>query len=603
MLERAVLLARMATGLVPKLIQLRPGNPYTVGDRLEERARGGPGQTAILYEAERWTYADWNARANRVAHWAADQGLRRGDAVALLMENRPEFLATWTGLAKLGVVTALLNTNLTGKSLRHALAASRASRLIVGSECLDRFATTAGDLESPLEVWVARDPYAPARPIAWPSGAEDLDAALGTEIEADPERGCREGLQAGDDLFYIYTSGTTGLPKAARFSHLRFFSTGDLAAWAIDLRRTDVHYCVLPLYHTAGGVMQVGAALAAGATLALRRRFSARAFWNDVREFDATHFQYIGEICRYLLNQPADRGDREHQVRTIIGNGLRADVWVPFQERFGIQNIVEFYGATEGNAPIVNLENRVGSVGRYPLRALSNARLIRHDLDTEEPVRDARGLCVECRPGEVGELVGRIPESASTAQGRFEGYTSKEATDRKVLRDVIRRGDAWFRSGDLLRQDDEGFFYFVDRIGDTFRWKGENVSTQEVAEALSGLPGIELVNVYGVKVPGHDGRAGMAALLLAPGAAFDPVGFWRWVDRLLPRYAAPLFVRILPEMELTGTFKLRKVNLQEEGFDPARVRDPLWLRDDEAQSYLPLDEVCAREIAAGERKL
>jgi fatty-acyl-CoA synthase len=603
MLDRATLLLRMATGLVPKLVRLRPGNPYTFGDRLEERARKGAGQTAILFEAERWTYGDWNAAANRVAHWAAHVDIGRGDSVALLMENRPEFLATWSGLAKVGAITALLNTNLTGKALRHALAASKARHLVVGSECLDRLATTDSDLEIPLTVWVTRDPYAKAGPLAWPSGAEDLDAALADADSADPDPSVRAGLRAGDDLFYIYTSGTTGLPKAARFSHLRFFATGDLAAWATDVRRTDVHYCTLPLYHTAGGVMQLGAAVSAGASFALRRKFSARAFWNDVREFDVTHFQYIGEICRYLLNQPPDPLDREHRVRVIVGNGLRADVWVPFQERFGIPRIVEFYGATEGNAPIMNLENRVGSVGRYPLKALTNARLIRYDLDADEPIRDARGLCVECATGEAGELVGRIPEAANNSQGRFEGYTSQEATERKVLRDVFARGDAWFRSGDLLRQDEEGFFYFVDRIGDTYRWKGENVSTQEVAEALSGYPGLEISNVYGVQVPGQDGRAGMAALLFAPGSELDGAHFWRHVDETLPRYAAPLFLRLLPEMEVTGTFKLRKVTLQEEGFDPARCQDPVLFRDDEAQAYVPLDESLARAIAAGERKV
>jgi fatty-acyl-CoA synthase len=593
----------MATGLVPKVIGLRPGNPFSAGDRLEERARKSGGQTALVFEAERWTFADWNGAANRVAWWGADQAIGRGEVVALLMENRPEFLASWMGLAKLGAVTALINTNLTGKALRHALAASKARHLIVGSECLDRLATTANDLDSPLRVWIARDPYAAARPIAWPAEAEDLDAALNEMTSANPPRAFREGLVTGDDLFYIYTSGTTGLPKAARLSHLRFFSIGDLAAWAIRLRRTDVHYCALPLYHTAGGVMQVGAALSAGATLALRRKFSARAFWDDVREYDVTHFQYIGEICRYLLNQAPRADDRDHRLHTMIGNGLRADVWAGFQERFGIANVVEFYGATEGNAPIVNLENKVGSVGRYPLKAMSNARLIRYDLDADEPVRDASGLCVECGPGETGELVGKIPESADLAQGRFEGYTSKEATDKKVLHDVLARGDSWFRSGDLLRQDAEGFFYFVDRIGDTYRWKGENVSTQEVAEALAAYPGLELVNVYGVAVPGQDGRAGMAALLLSAGGTFAGARFFEHVDRTLPRYAAPLFVRLLPEMELTGTFKLRKVTLQEEGFDPARVADPLFFRDDEARSYVPLDGALAAAIGSGARKV
>jgi fatty-acyl-CoA synthase len=350
-------------------------------------------------------------------------------------------------------------------------------------------------------------------------------------------------------------------------------------------------------------VMQVGAVLASGASLALRRRFSASAFWDDVREFDATHFQYIGEFCRYLLSQPPRPNDREHRIRAIIGNGLRADVWAPFQERFGIPRIVEFYGATEGNVPIVNFENKVGSVGRYPFKALSNARLVRYDVEADAPVRDARGLCVECSPGEAGELVGRIPERSDDPRGRFEGYTSKEATDRKVLRDVFKPGDAWFRTGDLLRQDAQGFFYFVDRIGDTFRWKGENVSTQEVAEALSSLSELVLANVYGVRVEGHDGRAGMAALLLAPGEVFDGSRFYAHVDSVLPRYAAPLFVRLLSDVEMTGTLKLRKVNLQEEGFDPGRVPDPLFFRDDAARAYVALTPDVARAIASGERKL
>jgi fatty-acyl-CoA synthase len=349
--------------------------------------------------------------------------------------------------------------------------------------------------------------------------------------------------------------------------------------------------------------MQVGAVLASGAALALRRRFSASSFWDDVREFDATHFQYIGEFCRYLLNQPPRPNDREHRIRAIIGNGLRADVWTPFQQRFGIPRVIEFYGATEGNVPIVNFENKVGSVGRYPFKALSNARLVRYDVEADEPVRDGRGLCVECKESEIGELVGRIPERDDDPRGRFEGYTSKEATDRKILRDVFKPGDAWFRTGDLLRQDAQGFFYFVDRIGDTFRWKGENVSTQEVAEALSSLTELAMANVYGVRVEGHDGRAGMAALLLAPDETFDGARFYAHVDAVLPRYAAPLFVRLLSEVEMTGTLKLRKVNLQEEGFDPARVSDPLYFRDDAARAYVPLTPALARAVASGERKL
>jgi fatty-acyl-CoA synthase len=308
--------------------------------------------------------------------------------------------------------------------------------------------------------------------------------------------------------------------------------------------------------------MLVGAALSAGATIALRRKFSASGFWDDVR--------------------------------------LRPDIWEAFQDRFGIETIREFYGATEGNTALVNFENKVGSVGRMPLRGITNAHIIRYDVESDSHPRGRDGLCIECGPEEVGELVGRIPSTDAVAMGRFEGYTSKEATDKKILRDVFKTGDACFRSGDLLRQDRDGFFYFVDRIGDTFRWKGENVSTQEVAELVSGFAGIEMVNVYGVEVPGSDGRAGMAAIVLAEGATFDGAAFYRHVSEVLPRYAAPVFVRVLTEQEVTGTFKIRKVELVREGFDPGAVGDPLHLRDDEAGSYVPLTDALHGRITSGQ---
>jgi fatty-acyl-CoA synthase len=471
----------------------------------------------------------------------------------------------------------------------------------LGEDCLDRFATTASDLERALQIWVRGDPTGGAS-AAVPEAAHDMDVALAAEFDTDPDRDWRSGVVAGDDLFYIYTSGTTGLPKAARFSHLRFLGIGELSAAALGIGREDVFYCALPLYHSAGGVMLVSGALHAGATIALRRKFSARRFWDDVRENDATLFQYIGEFCRYLMNQPERPDDRDHKVRAIIGNGLRPDIWEEFQRRFGIETIREFYGATEGNAAILNLENKVGSVGRYPFKAASNVRLIRYDVENDAPLRGADGLCIECGEDEAGEMVGRIPKGDNAA-GRFEGYTSKEATDRKILRDVLERGDAYFRTGDLLRQDRDGFYYFIDRIGDTFRWKGENVSTQEVAELVGGLADAEMVNVYGVEVEGADGRAGMAALVLRPDVEFDGAALYAHVEQVLPRYAAPLFVRLLPEQEVTGTFKIRKVDLQKEGFDPAAIGDRLFVRDEAARAYVPLTPEVHATIRSGARKL
>jgi fatty-acyl-CoA synthase len=512
------------------------------------------------------------------------------------MENRPEYVASWAGLAKIGVTTALLNTNLAGRPLAHALEIARTRRLLVGSECLETLRTLDADALAGLEVLVAPDPGAAT--LELPRGAIDLGHELADRPVDDPHPSVRAEVHAGDPHAYIYTSGTTGLPKAARMSHLRFVTAG-VAAQVAGFGARDTMYCALPLYHSAGGAMAVMAVLNSGGTLALRRRFSASEFWADVTRHGATAFQYIGEFCRYLLHQPVRPGERAHRLRFAIGNGLRPDIWPEFQERFALPRIVEFYGATEGNIALVNYDNRRGSVGKRPPAIVAQPRLIRYDVESDVHPRTAEGLCIECGPGEVGELVARIPDDPNRAQGRFEGYTSTEATESKIVHDVFEPGDQYFRTGDLLRTDPDGYFYFVDRIGDTFRWKGENVSTQEVAEALTVFPGVELINVYGVAIPGQDGRAGMAALTLADGAEFDGSAFYELAARSLPSYAQPVFVRLQGEAHLTGTFKLRKVDLQREGFDPAAIRDPLYVRDDPARSYLPLTPARAAAIAAG----
>jgi len=580
------------------LARLRPEAPRTVGDVVEAHARARPDHPFVRFEERRVTYGELDAAANRVARWARAQGLGRGDRVALLMHNRPEFLETWAGLAKAGVTTALINTNLTGRALAHAIGVADTAHAIVGAECLAGYATLDGD--APWQLHVRGEPD--GRRVEPPAGARELDDELADQSPAPLPADARPNACAGDDLFYIYTSGTTGLPKAARFSHLKFLTVATVGRIA-GFRPDDVMYCALPLYHSAGGAMAAGAALLAGGTIALRRRFSAREFWSDVRRYDATAFQYIGEFCRYLLHVEPDARDGEHRLRFCIGNGLRPDIWGTFRDRFRIPRIVEFYGATEGNVALVNFEGREGSVGRIPSKRLMDARLVRYDVERDEHVRDARGRLVECAPGEVGELIAALPRKPGETRGRFEGYTSAEATERKILRNAFADGDAYFRTGDLLRQDAQGWFYFVDRIGDTFRWKGENVSTQEVAEALGTFPGARLANVYGVEVPGADGRAGMVALVLDDPAGLDGKALYAHVADALPAYAAPAFVRVSEHAEVTGTFKLRKVELQREGYDPARVGDPLYVRDDEARAYLPLDAERHAAIAAGRHRL
>ncbi len=567
-------------------MRYKPSQKFTVADRIEERAAADPDRVFAFFEDRRVTYDELNRRANRVAAVAHEQGLRTGDVVALMMENRPEFVSTWAGLAKLGVTTALINTQLRGGPLEHALETARARRLIVGSECLAKLESVpAGAHRERPAIDVDLDPDHPA-PI--PHFATDFSAALENASELNPDRSVREALVAGDDLFHIFTSGTTGLPKAARLSHMRFLGVGDGMSAVAGYGRDEVIACVLPLYHGAAGMVVVSCALHHGAAIALHRRFSARHFWSDAKRYGTTAFQYIGEICRYLLNQPASELDRAHRIRVMMGAGLGRDIWTEFQERFGIERILEGWSSTEANTSLLNVDGRVGSCGRIPFPELHNGRLIRYDADTGLHPRGPDGLCQPCATGEIGEFVGVIPDLPDSGAGRFEGYTSSEATAAKIIHDVLRKGDRCYRSGDLLRCDDDGYYDFVDRIGDTFRWKSENVSTQEVAEALGAFPGLEIANVFGVRVPDTEGRAGMAALVLRDPSAFDGRAFYAYTEERLASYAAPVFLRLVSDADMTSTFKLRKVDLQREGYDPARIDDPLFVRDPANRSYAPV---------------
>jgi fatty-acyl-CoA synthase len=593
-LARLRILGR-SLGMLPDLLRSGPKGRFTAADLVERAATQRPDAPFVRFEGRVQSCGELNAQANRIAHWALARGLGKGSVVAILMENRPEYIALWAGLAKAGVTSALLNTNLRGDALAHGIATADAETLVMGEECHEAWASL-GEAAPHVALFSVADPGR-EKGLA-PPAAKSLDEEVAAYSRLDPPRSVRAALRGGDPLFYIYTSGTTGLPKAARFSHSRFMLGGSYSLMA-GLGRRDVLYCALPLYHTVGGVMCVNAALRSGATLALARKFSASRFWDDVFESRATAFQYIGEMCRYLVNQPSHPKERAHSLRFAVGNGLRPDVWKTFEERFGVPTMVEFYGATESHVSMVNLEGRRGFVGK-PAPGMRVA-LVRFDVERDEPIRDAAGRCVSCEAGEPGELIGRI-STGRTAAGRFEGYTDDSATEKKILRGVFEAGDAWFRSGDLLSRDDDGYYAFIDRVGDTFRWKGENVSTQEVAQAVAGDPGVALCSAYGVEVPGADGRAGMTAVVLRDGARFDAASLYAHVDAALPAYARPAFVRVQNAPDLTGTFKLRKVELQQEGFDPGAISDPLYYRDDAQRSYLPLDASAHERIASGAQR-
>jgi fatty-acyl-CoA synthase len=355
------------------------------------------------------------------------------------------------------------------------------------------------------------------------------------------------------------------------------------------------------MYHTTGGIVATGALLLSGGSVFVREKFSARDFWDDVVRHDCTIFQYIGELCRYLMHSPANPNETRHHLRLACGNGLRPDLWEPFKKRFRIPQILEFYGATEGNVNIFNFEGKPGAVGRIPwfvARRFPTA-IVKFDVEREQPVRDERGFCIRCAPNEVGEVIGQILNTPSKPGSRFEGYASSDDNERKILRNVFKRGDAWFRTGDLMRQDARGYFYFVDRIGDTFRWKGENVSTSEVTAAITSFPGIKDANVYGVHVPGREGRAGMAAVVCEGGGKLDLAGLHAHLAAHLPEYARPLFLRIQSEIDVTSTFKQKKIDLVRQGFDPAACREPIYFNDPQRRAFVPLDAMLYQQIMNG----
>jgi fatty-acyl-CoA synthase len=579
---------RFLSGLYRTLSRVRPikrDSPRLACDDLEAAVDRFATRTAIEFEGRSLTYSEFDALANRYAHWALANGLKRGDTVALFAQNCADYAAVWYGLSKVGIITALVNHQLAGAALAHSLQICNASQVIADAETATTFAAVKGQLQQPMRSWVL---------------GEDLAAALAEVSSLRPDRAAmRGGMTAKDVALYLFTSGTTGLPKAAKVTHVRAMLYMQGFAGATAARPSDRFYNCLPLYHATGGLCAMGAALLTGGCVVLRRRFSASQFWPDIVAQKCTVFAYIGELCRYLTNMPVQPDERRHSLRLAFGNGLRPDVWEQMEQRFKIPRILEFYGSTEGNVSLMNLDGKTGAIGRVPpyLKRAFNVALVQFDMTIQAPARDAKGRLIPCKPGDIGEMLGRI---GGDARSDYVGYADKTASDRKVVRDAFVEGDAWFLTGDLLRQDEQGYFYFVDRVGDTFRWKSENVSTTEVEERLSDIASVREANVYGVLVPGTDGRAGMAALVVDEG--FDLAAFQVAVQTTLPAYAQPVFLRLQSHMDTTGTFKRRKMDVAAEGYDPAKVEDPLFVKLPQS-GYQPIDAVLHRRIQSGEVRL
>jgi fatty-acyl-CoA synthase len=560
-------------------------------DRLAQRYGAAP---ALESPEASMSYRELAERCNQYARWALAQGLRAGDTVSLVMPNCAEYLAIWLGLTRIGVTVALANTNLAADGLAHSIEIVAPRMLIAGAELAATVAAARARLSADVDCRVhgsSAQPFAPIEP--------ELQAYSGESLLASE---CR-APSIDTTALYIYTSGTTGLPKAAKVSHYRLMQWSHWFGGMMDTGPNDRMYDCLPLYHSVGGVVATGATLVGGGAVVIRARFSASDFWRDVRDARCTLFQYIGELCRYLVNAPHQEIETEHSLRLACGNGLRPEVWEPFAARFRIPRILEYYASTEGNFSLYNCEGQPGAIGRIPpfLAHRLPVALLRFDVDRGEPLRNGAGLCERCAANETGEAVGLIPDPGKERTGRFEGYADREASARKVLRNVFKEGDSWYRTGDLMRRDERGFYYFVDRVGETYRWKGENVSTAEVLAALAAIRGVVEGVVYGVEVPGTDGRAGMAALVVD--SLFDLAAFRAEVAKRLPRYAHPVFLRLLRALEITGTFKPRKQDLVRAGFDPARIDDPLYFDDQRTRAFVPLDATLYAALIAGAVRL
>jgi acyl-CoA synthetase (AMP-forming)/AMP-acid ligase II len=569
------------------LLLAKPDKVGSIGLLVEQHALRSPQHPALLFEERQWTYAEFNAWANRIAAALRAQGVKPGDAVGVLMENRPEVLACVTAIVKLGAIAGMLNHHQRAEVLAHSIKLTQAKVIIVGEECVAALASTdyhPGADDSRIYVWDGEGKV--------PAGYRSLRKDAGTQSSANPPETQKVLLR--QPCFYIFTSGTTGMPKASVMTHYRWLrGMAGLGQMVLRMKQDDILYCPLPLYHNNALTVSWSSVLGAGATLALGRKFSASRFWQEIRKYDATAFCYIGEICRYLLNRPPTSRDQDHRVRVITGNGLRPEIWDEFQKRFGIARISEFYGASESNLAFANGFDLSKTAGFCPLPFA----IVGFDAEEELPIRDSKGFMKKVGKGGVGLLVTEITERTP-----FDGYTDKKANEGKLLRNVFKQGDCWFNTGDLVRDQGWRHIQFVDRVGDTFRWKGENVATTEVEAALNRFAGVEQAVAYGVQVPGADGRAGMAALSWNK-SKFDGKKLAAHLCAELPAYAVPLFLRFREQQEVTGTFKYRKVELKRDGFDAAAVPDPLYVLIDRERGYEVLTPALFKRIHGGELRL
>ena len=582
-------LPRLATKL-PKIVK---GLRYATNENTDihtglgftfaKVVKTNPAGIAVKYEDLQLSYQQLDEWSNQLANYLLSLGLVKGDVIGVALENRPEMLCACLAAAKTGTVVALINTSQTGKVLIHSLNLVNPKMLIIGAELSEAFQAVRTELAiakdsyfwwDDIDTFNHKDDSNPT-----PDGMISIGAAIHKHSTECPDTS--KNIFLKDPLFYLFTSGTTGMPKAVIINHGRWMKAYGFFGHFFNLNKNDTLYVTLPLYHATAMIVCWSCVIAGGGSFALQRKFSASSFWQDIKKFEATSFGYVGELCRYLIDTPVGEHEKGNRVTKVIGNGLRPSIWNDFKARFGINEVLEIYGASESNIGFSNLLNFNNTVGLCPVPF----KIVAYNQETDEPIRDKDGFMTVISRGETGLLLGEINDRTP-----FDGYTDKNKTQEKIFKDVFIKGDTYFNTGDIMRDIGYRHTQFVDRVGDTFRWKGENVSTTEVESIIADLSGISEAIVYGVEIIGTNGRAGMVAITLEDGISFDTFFRQRFLMELkkyLPSYALPVFIRQLKTIETTGTFKYKKNNLKDIAFNPANTDDEIWV-------HLPNEEKLTR---------
>jgi len=572
-----------------RMADRKPESKYSVGLRIEENTVNYPDNLALLYEDERYTHKEFNSMINRYANYFLKCGLEKGDVAVVFIENRSEYMFVILALGKLGVISSLINTNLRENPLIFSLKHTPGQVYIIGEELFREFE----DIKPKLDLsdkQKQRLYYIPDKgKLDPPNGYINLKEEIKDSDIMNPPTTTE--ILMKDPFVYIFTSGTTGLPKAAIMKNSSIITAMGWWEMVIGMNPDDIIYITTPLFHSHGIKVAFAASLNKGSAMAIARKFSASKFWDETRKFNATCFNYVGEICRYLYNQPPKPDDADNPIKKIVGNGLRLDIWIDFKKRFNIQEVREFYGATEDFVSnFANMHNLDKTCGV----CLTPYAIVRYDLENDKPFRNERGRMKKVKKGEVGLLLGQITDPEN-----FYMYKDKEATEKKVFRDVLRKGDMYINTGDLLRDIGFGHVQFVDRLGDTFRWKGENVSTEEVESVINGFEEIDMCSVYGVLIPHTEGRAGMVSLHKKSDEILDFKEFVNYLKKYLPNYAIPKFIRFIDEFDFTASHKIQKIKLKKEGYNINEINDDIFVLLPNSSEYTSLTKEIYQEILEG----